>query len=96
MQPLPRSIVVVDVSGLAEPDALTLEALVRLQLIARRLGTSIRLHNPCAELVDLLALVGLSEVLPVIAESDVEPDRLVEEREQVLVHEEVDPGDATI
>ena len=96
MQPLPRSIVVVDVSGLAEPDALALEALVRLQLIAHRLGTSIRLHNPCAELVDLLALVGLSEVLPVIAESGVEPERLVEEREQVLVDEEVDPGDATI
>jgi len=101
VEPSPRSIVVViDVSGLAEPDALTLEALVRLQLIAHRLGASIRLHNPCAQLVDLLALVGLSEVLPVIAESGVEsvvePDRLVEEREQVLVDEEVDPGDATI
>jgi anti-anti-sigma regulatory factor len=103
VEPSPRSIVVViDVSGLAEPDALTLEALVRLQLIAHRMGASIRLHNPCAELVDLLALVGLSEVLPVIVESPVEsdrllePDRLVEEREQVLVDEEVDPGDAAI
>jgi hypothetical protein len=85
----------VDVSGLAEPDALTLEALVRLQLTAHRLGASIRLHNPCAELVDLLALLGLSDVLPVIVESG-EPDRLVEERKQVLVDEEVDPGDATI
>ena len=84
-----------DVSGLADPDALTLEALVRLQLIAHRLGASIRLHNPCAELVDLLALLGLADVLPVIVESG-EPDRLVEEREQVLVDEEVDPGDATI
>jgi hypothetical protein len=70
--------------------------LVRLQLTAHRLGASIRLHNPCAELVDLLALLGLSDVLPVIVESGVEPDRLVEEREQVLVDEEVDPGDATI
>ena len=85
-----------DVSGLADPDALTLEALARLQLTAHRLGASIRLHNPCAELVDLLALVGLSDVLPVIVESGVEPDGLVEEREQVLVDEEVDPGDAAI
>jgi hypothetical protein len=72
-----------------------LEALVRLQLTAHRLGASIRLHSPCTELVDLLALLGLSDVLPVVVESS-EPDRLVEEREQVLVDEEVDPGDATI
>ena len=84
-----------DVSGLAEPDALTLEALVRLQLIAHRFGVSIRLHNPCAGLVDLLTLLGLSDVLPVIVESG-ESDRLVEEREQVRVDEEVDPGDATV
>ena len=84
-----------DVSGLAEPNARTLETLVRLQLTAHRLGASIRLHNPCAALVDLLALFGLSDVLPVIVASG-ETDRLVEEREEVLVDEEVDAGDTPV
>ena len=85
----------VDVSGLTEPDPAILDALVRLQLAARRLGSSIRLENACTELVDLLALVGLSEVLPVCTGSVVEIDRQIEQREQVLVDEEVDTRDAT-
>jgi anti-anti-sigma regulatory factor len=87
-------VIVVDVSALADPDELALEALARLQLTARRLGASIRLHGACGELADLLDLVGLSDVLPV-AESGIDTDRHVEEREQPLVDEEVDPGDAT-
>jgi len=87
---------VVDVSALTEPDPVILDALVRLQLAAQRLGASIRLQNPCPELVDLLALVGLSDVLPVDCDgSGVEMDRQVEDREQVLVDEEVDTRDAT-
>ena len=96
MQPPQTSIVVVDVSALTEPDPVILDALVRLQLVAQRLGTSIRLQNPCPELVDLLALVGLSDVLLVDCDgSGVEMDRQVEDREQVLVDEEVDTRDAT-
>jgi anti-anti-sigma regulatory factor len=90
--PPPRSIVVIDVRALTVPDERTLEVLVRLQLTARRCGASIRLRHARAELVDLLALVGLSDVLPVVVESG-QLDRLVEEREQSLVDEEVDPGD---
>lgn len=88
-------------SALADPDELALETLTRLQLTAHRLGISIRLHGARGELVDLLALVGLSDVLPVVVESAGfarsagEPDRHAEEREQPLVDEEVDPGDAT-
>ena len=93
--PPPRSIIVLDVRALTAPDERTLEALVRLQLAARRCGASIRLHHARAELIDLLALVGLSDVLPVVVESGLEADRLVEEREQILVDEEVDPGDPT-
>ena len=91
--PPPRSIVVIDVRALTAPDDRTLEALVRLQLAARRCGASIRLHHARAELIDLLALVGLSDVLPLVVESGLELDRLVEEREQSLVDEEIDPGD---
>src|SRR3954462_5799725 len=94
VQPTPGAIVV-DVSALPEPDPAVLDALVRLQLAARRLGSSIRLENACTELVDLLALVGLSEVLPVCIGSGVEIDRQIEQREQVLVDEEIDTRDAT-
>jgi ABC-type transporter Mla MlaB component len=86
-----------DVSALTETDELALDALARLQLTAHRLGTSIRLHNAREQLVDLLALVGLSNLLPVVAEpggSGIDPDGLAEQREQVRVDEEVDPGDA--
>jgi anti-anti-sigma regulatory factor len=96
VQPPRTAIVVVDVSALTEPDAVILDALVRLQLAAQRLGTSIRLQNPCPELVDLLALVGLSDVLLVDCDgSGVEVDRQVEHREEVLVDKEVDTRDAT-
>jgi anti-anti-sigma regulatory factor len=92
----PKPIVVdVDVSALVDPDEAALEALARLQLAARRLGASIRLHGACGELAALLDLVGLSDVLPVV-ESGIDADRHVEEREQPLVDEEVDPGDATV
>ena len=95
MEPPQRSIVVVDVSGLAEPDPEILDALVRLQLAAQRRGASIRLENACPVLVDLLALAGLSEVLPVLRASGVEMDRQTEQREEVLVDEEVEPGNAS-
>ena len=86
--------IVVDLRALTAPDPVVLDALVRLQLAARRLGTSIRLENACSELVDLLALVGLSDVLPLECGSGVEVDRQVEQREEVLVDEEVETGNA--
>ena len=94
MEPPQRSIVVIDVSALADPDPQILDALVRLQLAAQRRGASIRLENACPVLVDLLALAGLSEVLPVLRASGVEMDRQTEQREEVLVDEEVETGDA--
>ena len=81
-----------DVGHVTEPDELALEALARLQLTAQRLGVSIRLLNAGPALVDLLALAGLSDVL-VVAESGGEPDREVEEREEVGVDEEVHRSD---
>jgi ABC-type transporter Mla MlaB component len=56
-------IVICDVTGL-QPDAVTVEALARLQLGARRLGCRVRLQNASAELVDLVAFMGLRDVLP--------------------------------
>ena len=45
------------------PDALTVDALVRLQLVARRDGCRVRLRGASKELVQLIAFMGLAEVL---------------------------------
>jgi ABC-type transporter Mla MlaB component len=55
--------VVCDVGALAEPDAITVDALARLQLTARRVGCTVELRSACEELEDLLALTGLLGVL---------------------------------
>ena len=57
--------VVCDVGGLVDPDAATVDALARLQLAARRLGRRLRLRHPSGKLQELLALMGLSDVVPV-------------------------------
>ena len=51
-----------DVGGLAA-DVVTVEALARLQLAARQHGSRVRLRNASPELRDLVALMGLREVL---------------------------------
>lgn len=89
-----------DVGALAEPDGVTIDALARLQLTARRLGHRVELRRACGELEDLLTLTGLLDVLtcggaPVA--SAVEAWREPELREQVLrVEEEADPRDPTV
>ena len=54
--------VVCDVAAFVHPDAVTIDALGRLQLAVRRRGKSIELRNACAALRGLLTLVGLGEV----------------------------------
>jgi ABC-type transporter Mla MlaB component len=51
-----------DVSGV-EPDAVTVDALLRLQLAARRRGCCIRLRNASPALLELVAFMGLEDVL---------------------------------
>jgi hypothetical protein len=55
-------VVAYDVRG-ARPDAVTVDLLARLELIARRSGRTLRLRNTSAELLDLVAFMGLDEVL---------------------------------
>jgi ABC-type transporter Mla MlaB component len=52
-----------DVSGI-EPDAVTVDALARLQLAARRHGCQVRLRGASDELFQLVAFLGLADVLP--------------------------------
>jgi hypothetical protein len=58
----PSSVVECDVRGVT-PDAITVEALARLQLIARRGGHTLRLLNASAELLDVIEFMGLGSVL---------------------------------
>ena len=56
-------VAVCDVAGVAA-DAVTVDALARLQLAARRHGCRIQLEHASAELRDLIAFMGLEDVLP--------------------------------
>jgi anti-anti-sigma regulatory factor len=83
-----------DVGAVALPDAVTIDALARLQLTARRLGRDIGLRHASCELRELLDLAGLSEVIPLSAGSRIDARRQAEQREEGRgVQEEGDPAD---
>jgi ABC-type transporter Mla MlaB component len=52
-----------DVTGVVS-DAVTVDGLARLQLAARRRGCQVRLLHPSDELLELIAFMGLRDVLP--------------------------------
>ena len=52
-----------DVRGIS-PDAVTVDALARLQLAAHRRGCQVRLRQASSELRELVAFMGLADVLP--------------------------------
>ncbi len=56
-------VVLCDVEGV-EPDAVTVDALCRLQLAARRHRCQVRLRNASDELLELVDFMGLCDVLP--------------------------------
>jgi ABC-type transporter Mla MlaB component len=56
------AVAVCDVTGI-EPDAVTVDALARLQLAARRHGCEVWLRHASDELRELIALIGLDDVL---------------------------------
>ena len=77
----PPTTIVVDVSPPA-PDIVTVDALARLQLAARRAGRRLQLRDASDDLRKLIGFVGLDDVLRV------EPSRKPKEREQRLGVEE--------
>ncbi|MEV1333830.1 STAS domain-containing protein [Micromonospora costi] len=81
-------VVTCDVDGVVRPDVVTVEALARLGLTARRHGWRLVVSGGDPGLWRLVALLGLA---PVLRESGRQP----EQREQALGVEEVgDPRDA--
>jgi anti-anti-sigma regulatory factor len=72
---------VCDLRGVAA-DGVTVDALARIHLAARRAGVRLSLRHTSTELRELLAFSGLTEVL------GLEPSRQAEEREELLGAEE--------
>ena len=58
------SVVLCDVTGI-DPDAVTVDALARLQLAAQRLGRRVQLGNASDDLLELVAFMGLEDVVQV-------------------------------
>ena len=56
-------LVVCDVRGVVDPDAVTLDALARLQLTAKRMGHKVVIRHASHQLKDLLEFTGLRDVL---------------------------------
>jgi hypothetical protein len=85
MTALPLGTIVCSAKSLA-PDAVSLEALARLQLAARRCGQQIHLRDVPGELAELIALCGLREALGVEVQGQVEEgeERLGIEEERQL------------
>jgi ABC-type transporter Mla MlaB component len=91
------SSVLCDVGRFLRPDAVVVELLMGLQLVAGRFGYRIRLRGAGGELRDLLDLMGLSDVVQLEADLVLEPQRQAEQREQARgVQEEADSGDPTV
>lgn len=65
MDAAPLDLLVCDVAGIHRPDGVTLDALARLQLAARRRGCRVALRGAAPALLALLALSGLSDIVPV-------------------------------
>jgi ABC-type transporter Mla MlaB component len=59
---VPSKTATCDVAGVPA-DAVTVDALARLQVAARRTGCSIRLANASPELRELVAFMGLGDVV---------------------------------
>jgi hypothetical protein len=88
MAALRPSRLVCDISSLDGPDLGTVADLARLHAAARRLNLDVVLKNASDVLVELVAFVGLADVLRV------EPGRQPEEREErVGIEEERELGD---
>jgi ABC-type transporter Mla MlaB component len=88
--------VVCDVARLTRPDAVVVDGLARLQLAARRSGSRVVLRGASQHLQSLLALTGLTDVVPVCPEQSGSGGEVVGEaevREEPGVEEVRDPDD---
>jgi hypothetical protein len=80
---------------MVDVDVGTVEVLARLQLTARRHGSTLWLCDAGPGLRQLVVLVGLRDVLPCLPESGLQAEGKAEEREHASrIEEERDGADA--
>jgi ABC-type transporter Mla MlaB component len=101
------TLLVCDVGAIAGPDIGTVAALARLTLIAKQRGCAVELRDAAPDLRELLALAGLTDIVPCagmlpdagdppVAGSGVQSRGQPEHRKEALgVEEERDPADPT-
>lgn len=75
------------------PDLALVNELALLKLAAGRLGSTVRLSDPCPRLAELIDLVGLADVLGGPEGSAVEAGGEPEGGEEVRIEEVVEAGD---
>jgi anti-anti-sigma factor len=89
--------IVCDVGAVFRSDVAVVDVLCRMRLAARRRGCQLQVRDASTELLDLLSLVGLSDVIPIASSSGVEAEGQTEKREHPLrVEEERDPADPSV
>jgi ABC-type transporter Mla MlaB component len=92
----PCAWLVCDVRAVGAGDAVTVDALARMQLAAKRRGRQIRVRHASPDLERLLSFCALSDVLRLEAAGS-EPVRQAEHREQAgRVEERVEPDDPPV
>ena len=82
------TVVVIDLGAVVVPDAVTVDAMARLALTARRLGCEVQVRDVPPEVQELLALTGLDDVVAELGGLPRELEREPEEREDALHVEE--------
>jgi anti-anti-sigma factor len=88
--------IVCDLGSITQSDVAVVDALCRMRLVARRHGCQLRLRNASQGLLELISLIGLSDVMPGV-DSGGEVEGQSEQREHPgRVEEECDPADPPI
>lgn len=88
--------IVCDLTAVTQTDVAVVDALCRMRLAAGRRGCQLMLRDASRGLLELIFLMGLTDVVPV-ARSDGEVERQSEQREHPgRVEEERDPADPPI
>ena len=64
------TVFVCDLGALGVPDAVVVDIIARLQLVARRLGGRLKLVHSSNELKELIEFMGLTNVLPSVVDAE--------------------------
>ena len=88
--------IICDLGSVMQSDVAVVDALCRMRLAARRRGCQLKLRNASRGLLELIFLIGLTDIVPV-ARSGLEVERQPEQREHPgRIEEERDPADPTV